>query len=413
MKRAYLVAGLAFGDEGKGSIVDYLCRVTDAKLIVRYNGGPQCAHNVVTPEGLHHTFAQFGSGTLIPDVKTYLSRYMLVNPFALVLEALCLQNKGIVDALDRLYISKDAVIVTPYHKFLNRLKESSVTKNGSCGMGVGEARADELNGITLRMRDITNSPYLLNLVLDVIKSETIIKAKQLKLGNPSNYWWNQILDLDPVVLAKNYSELPKFQMVEEDWLEDYKGDMVFEGAQGMLLDETHGFAPHNTWTDITFNNAFNLLEFKSEWKPIKIGVIRTYFTRHGNGPFPTEIDYYISDGHNPENEWQGKFRCGHFDAVLGRYALKHIGGVDCLALTHTDLFPPMAQFSYVNSYHVEINNLDISTAIISQVKPNVEHVNDCKVISELLNTPIGIVSNGPTWKDKVADVPFEKKRGMK
>ena len=116
MNKTFIVVGLGFGDEGKGSVVDSLVRKYNARLVVRFNGGSQCAHNVVTPDGRHHAFRQFGSGTFVPGVATLLSKYMLVDPMAAVVEASLLADIGVPDAFNRLYVDERAFVVTPYHK---------------------------------------------------------------------------------------------------------------------------------------------------------------------------------------------------------------------------------------------------------------------------------------------------------
>ena len=110
-----IVVGLGFGDECKGATVDWLCATTDVEAVVRFNGGPQAAHNVITPDGRHHTFAQFGSGSF-HEIPTYLSKYMLVNPFNLLVEAEHLAELGVMDPMSLVYIDQDALLVTPYHR---------------------------------------------------------------------------------------------------------------------------------------------------------------------------------------------------------------------------------------------------------------------------------------------------------
>src|SRR5687768_15135042 len=124
MSQAFIVVGLGFGDEGKGSIVDALVAKTGARLVVRFSGGAQAAHNVIADDGRHHTFAQFGSGTFRPHCPTYLSEFMSFDPMALWAEAYNLQSLGERDCLKRLFICENAPLVTPVHKFLNRLTES-------------------------------------------------------------------------------------------------------------------------------------------------------------------------------------------------------------------------------------------------------------------------------------------------
>src|SRR5207244_7502212 len=124
MRKALLAIGLAFGDCGKGSIVDYLVRRERAHTVVRFNGGPQAGHNVVTPDGRHHTFSQFGSGTFITGVRTLLSRFMLIEPYALLNEAEHLRQIGLPDAMARLSIDARCPIITPAHQAANRLRDA-------------------------------------------------------------------------------------------------------------------------------------------------------------------------------------------------------------------------------------------------------------------------------------------------
>ena len=144
--RATIVTDLGYGDAGKGRLVDYLARTQGARLVIRHNGGSQAAHNVVTPDGRHHTFSQFGAATFVPGVRTHLSRYMLVNPRLLLQEAQALATKGVPDALQRLTIDQDALVVTPYQQAANWVRELARgnARHGSCGHGVGETMADWL-----------------------------------------------------------------------------------------------------------------------------------------------------------------------------------------------------------------------------------------------------------------------------
>src|SRR5262245_25683269 len=119
-----ILAGLGFGDEGKGSLTDALARRRgEGACVVRYNGGPQAAHYVVTPEGRSHCFAQLGSGSLTPGARTFLSRFMVVDPLALAREAEALASLGVSGALRRLTLDERCVVVTPFHKLVNRIQE--------------------------------------------------------------------------------------------------------------------------------------------------------------------------------------------------------------------------------------------------------------------------------------------------
>ena len=144
-----IVADLGYGDSGKGTVTDWLCSPLGSgsllgdgpvRTVVRFNGGAQAAHNVVAADGRHHTFAQFGSGSFTPGVRTHLSRFVLVDPLALAAEATHLASVGVPDALDRLTVDRDALLATPYHRAANRARELARgrDRHGSCGMGIGE-----------------------------------------------------------------------------------------------------------------------------------------------------------------------------------------------------------------------------------------------------------------------------------
>ncbi|WDZ86164.1 adenylosuccinate synthetase [Micromonospora cathayae] len=327
-----VVVDLGYGDAGKGTVVDWLCATRPVHTVVRFNGGAQAAHNVVLPDGRQHTFAQFGAGTFRPGVRTHLSRYVVVDPLALAAEADHLTSVGVPDALDRLTVDGDALLATPYHRAANRAREMArgADRHGSCGLGVGEsvayglAHPDEAP----RVADCRHPERLrrrLTLLRDRLTAE---------LGP---------LDAPPVAdcLPAFTGFADRVRIVDGTYLAGVlrAGTCVFEGAQGVLLDEWHGFHPYTTWSTTTFANAETLLtEAGLAGSAQRLGVLRTTTTRHGPGPLVTEDPALpFTDPRNPTNPWQGRFRFGHFDAVAHRYALAVAGGVDGLALTHLDL----------------------------------------------------------------------------
>ena len=140
MVKAIIVVDLGFGDSGKGTITDALVRQTDAAWVVRFNGGAQAGHAVVTGDGREHIFSQFGAGTFVPGVRTYLSRFMVLHPGGLLREAEVLEKKGVEEPLSRVVIDPGAKVITPFHQAANRLREilRGDSRHGSCGLGVGE-----------------------------------------------------------------------------------------------------------------------------------------------------------------------------------------------------------------------------------------------------------------------------------
>jgi len=353
LSHAYLVAGLAYGDEGKGATVDYLVRTKQAQLVVRYNGGAQAAHNVVTADGRHHTFAQFGSGTLVPGVGTHLSRFMIVNPDAMLNEEQHLQQLGITDAFSRTTIEDKAVVVTPFHRAINRLMEwSREDPHGSCGMGIGQARSDHLqygNSVLFvgDLRDEQITERKLEFIHE--KAYTIAKTLQHKKFRNRDTAFEElslIYDRESVsrIMQSYWHFTSKANIVDSGWLKHFINRYsvtVFEGAQGMLLDEKYGQAPYNTWTDCTYNNAISLLnEGNFRGRTIRVGVLRSYFTRHGAGPFNMDhaMTRKVRETHNTDDCFQGQFKVGPLNVGAIQYSLKSIGGVNWIAINHLDQY---------------------------------------------------------------------------
>jgi len=381
MKKAVIVAGMAYGDEAKGATVDFLCRDLGASLVVRYNGGHQAAHNVVLEDGRHHTFSQFGSGTFIPGVKTYLSRFMLVNPLAMMCEEEHLLSVGVTDAWQRTTVDENCVVVTPYHRAFNRLEEISRghRAHGSCGVGIGVARRLELEGLALRVKELGKGAKTRDILRTI---RTRLQLESVALNYRFEDTPEVLQEQHTLAEYENDSELSGYYRA---WLEKVKivpgftpqDGMIFEGAQGVLLDEKHGTAPHNTWTNTTFENAFTLLnEAGYQGEVTKIGCWRSYFTRHGSGPFPSESQWGEEEHpelHNTCGRYQGRWRIGSFDYDSAEQATKICGGVDEIAISHMDYRRDPSGTMWVEP----------------------------KLLEDALGAPVTILSYGPTAQDRM------------
>ena len=352
-----IVVDLGYGDAGKGTIVDWLCAraAPDAaetraapsrpvQAVVRFNGGAQAAHHVLIRgnrvdnrnaerTGDSHAFAQFGSGTFTPGTRTFLSRFMLVDPLALVAEAEHLRSAGVADPFGLVAIDRDALLTTPYHRAANQAREQARGdgRHGSCGLGIGETASYALAHPedAPRVGDITN-PRLLRAKLAKLRDALAENGKTS----------DRPPDTPDDIVAVYRAVADRVTVCADGYLKRLlkQGPVVFEGAQGVLLDEWRGFHPYTTWSTTTFANAETLLrECDNDALVTRLGVTRTYQTRHGPGPFPTEdptLD--LPEQHNANGRWQGPFRTGHLDAVALAYAAEVAGGVDAVALTHLD-----------------------------------------------------------------------------
>ncbi|MBL8021749.1 MAG: adenylosuccinate synthetase [Leptospirales bacterium] len=448
--RHILVCGLGFGDEGKGSVTDFLVRKFDAELVVRYNGGPQAAHNVVAPIGrtgkaIHHCFAQFGAGTLA-GADTYLSEFMAVDPLALMAEARVLTQKGI-NPFDKLIIDEECILVTPFHQLMNRLREllRGSQRHGSCGMGVGEAILDmERSRPGVRLRDLMSPGIVTKLqelqdfkideaskllaTTDLKEPQAVINGKTDRVEMDSRHQSATaaeiVADLENPALLRIFLErlvpfLESIRIGNRNDLIDMlrKKRSIFEGAQGVLLDRDAGFFPYVTPSRTTFANALEILKHNSD-EFLRLGVLRGYMTRHGAGPLVSEIDtpssQDLKDEHNHDGPWQGALRVGWFDAVAGRYALS-VSEVDGLAISNIDRLPRDARIC--RAYRVpsgKISNLPLGdsgkkpgkselTQLVFEAAPifaPLDPVRAAEQISEELNRKLLLISNGPGPENK-------------
>lgn len=379
--KAILTVDLGFGDAGKGSIVDWLARRERAKLVVRYNGGCQAAHNVVTPDGRHHTFAQFGSGTFVPGVRTYLSRFMLVAPDNFLQEEQALVRAGIPDAAGRVHVSRLAPITTPFHRAANRLREliRGGGRHGSCGQGIGETAADvaRYGAAMLHAGDLSDQPLVRR------KLRFLRAAKRLELEEGYDLRRRAARDtalaqelrlfdddagIDAIV-ATYASFAARVQLVDESFLAAQfaaGGTVLFEGAQGVLLDEDYAFFPYATRSKTTLANAERLLaEADFAGETFRLGLHRAYAVRHGPGPFVSEdaeLTRRLPDRHNGMNAWQREFRVGWFDPLTVRYAIAATGGVDGLAVTCLDRLDHVPDLRVATAYRYAGDRADADLA---------------------------------------------------
>lgn len=352
---AQVVVGLGFGDEGKGTMTDYFCRLRGADLVVRYNGGSQAAHNVVTDDNRHHTFAQFGAGTFVPNVRTLLTRFVLVDPFALAHEAVELTEKLGEHALNRHLIDGRAPIITPFHVGANQLREylRGANRHGSCGRGVGETAYD----LVYHKEEVILARELCCPAVTKKKLKAIQERKRAEFQTAfqtAGEWPEGIKQLaqalnDPAEVEKialAYQALNReLQIIGTTQVNALirKANSVWEGAQGVLLDEWHGFHPYTTWSTTTTENAKVLLDEAGFGGEVEVtGIVRAFGTRHGAGPFPTEDESLAKiwlGEHNQLNDWQGTFRVGGFDGVMLRYAVACLDKLPLtnLAVTHLDV----------------------------------------------------------------------------
>ncbi len=436
--KVFITCGLGFGDEGKGAITDFLASVHKIKSVVRYNGGGQAGHNVVTPKGVWHCFSQFGAHSFCASAETFLSREMLVDPTTMMVEEVALRAKGHSDQFRMVAIDARATVVTPGHKMIGRMKEVARggSRFGSCGMGIGEAIRGRA-GLSLVVGDLRDSD--LSAKLKKLMDGKFDEASDLielhrdipELVGIRDYFLEKYPDSGALVDMYKYFVARSGVRVKDrptylyDCLRRGEG-IIFEGAQGALLDRDWGFKPHVTQSKTTFHNAMELLsdgdgDFEARADIRKIGIMRAYSHRHGAGPFVTECGWFSprwADQYNRENPWQGRFRVGLLDLPALRYGMQINDGVDEIALTSLDAYSGMPEIPVCVSYQYkgDLNLLDSCAiwqktgkdraTIIALKKPE----KDCACASTkvLLNCLPGTVIRLPSWSVDISSAKCRK-----
>lgn len=326
MKKAYIVIGAMFGDEGKGNITDILCHQNSSVMNVRFNGGAQAAHTVVTPKRKRCVFRHFGSGTLA-GVPTYLSEDFLVNFFAFEEERQALENRFGITA--NVYVNPNSRVTTLWDMYINQAVETirGDKRHGSCGMGIDETvQRSKEQAYKITVRDLMNLETL-KTKLEMIQNEYVprrlknkyqITIEELPAEYKALLEKKENIDMT-MFYAKEF--LQHVQIMGDYLLKRYE-NVVFEGAQGLLLDqEFKRFSPHLTTSNTGIKNVMKMLhqlKFKGE---VEIEYVsRCYTTRHGRGEFPTEVSHKpyanITDLTNVPNEFQESLRFGILDVDL-------------------------------------------------------------------------------------------------
>lgn len=305
----HAVIGANYGDEGKGVIVDYLS--TPDTLVVRHNGGAQAGHTVVTPEGIRHEFHHFGAGTF-QGAQTLLSKYFLVNPMVYRTERKELFT--LLPELPRVYVSPLAPVTTPFDMLINRAVERQRGDkcHGSCGMGINETV--ERHGhprfslFVMNLRDEGRLRDQLRLI-----EEDWVPRRCRELGIPE-LMSDQYNFLIEAFVATSQEFMATTDRMVDQMAIDVAEHVVFEGAQGLRLDECSVDFPHVTRSRTGLTNVVKLLGACHRTEPLDVVyVTRSYVTRHGAGPLPLELGKahpfgWVGPETNVSNPYQGALR---------------------------------------------------------------------------------------------------------
>jgi adenylosuccinate synthase len=410
-----VVIGAQWGDEGKGKITDLLSKSAD--VVVRYQGGVNAGHTVVVKD---QTFKLhlIPSGILYPDTDCIIGSGTVIDPKVLLqefdqLEALNVSTKNLL-------ISETAHVTMPYHRLIDQAAEERRGENkiGTTGRGIGPTYADKSERTGVRVIDLMDADAFRAQMRSTIANKNVILEKLYDLPP---------LDADAVVDEYLvYAERLRPHVVDSSLkIEDAikrKRNILFEGAQGTLLDLDHGTYPYVTSSNPVAGGACVGAGVGPTMIDRVIGVAKAYTTRVGEGPFPTElhgeVGALLCDRGAEFGTTTGRQRrCGWFDAVIGRYAVR-INGLDCLAITKLDVLDTLAEIKVCVAYDIDgdrRDHLPSNAQEFAKCQPIYKTVPgwqqstaDCrtledlpekaldylKFLAELMEVPIAIVSLG-------------------
>ncbi len=365
-----VVVGSQWGDEGKGKIVDWLS--SEADIVVRFQGGHNAGHTLVI-DGVTYKLRLLPSGIVRKNKVSIIGNGVVVDPWALLDEIKEIQSKGIKVDENNLILSESANLILPFHKEMDEIREDAAGKSkiGTTRRGIGPAYEDKVGRRSIRVMDLvseTNLDHRLETVLihhNAIRKglgKKIFKKEQLK---------KNLLKIAPEIL--------KFSKPVWKKIDEYKSKgkkILFEGAQGILLDVDHGTYPFVTSSNTVASSAATGTGCGTNTINYVLGITKAYTTRVGEGPFPTELKDEIGEKLGTRGKEFGtvtsrKRRCGWFDGVLVRQTIK-ISGINGIALTKLDVLDELDEIKMCIAYNLNGKKIDYLPAAVNdqlKVKP--------------------------------------------
>jgi adenylosuccinate synthase len=417
------VIGSQWGDEGKGKIVDWLSYRAD--VVVRFQGGHNAGHTLVI-DGVTHKLSLLPSGIVRPGKLSIIGNGVVISPEALLKEIETVRKSGVKISPDNLYIAENATLILSIHSQIDAIAETNRGKSkiGTTGRGIGPAYEDKVARRAIRVCDLADREILEERVEGLVAYHNTIRRG---LGE-AEVSGQKVLDELLAVAAKI---LPYAKPVwrELDRLAKEGKKILFEGAQGILLDVDHGTYPFVTSSTTVAGQASSGSGMGIGHIGYVLGITKAYTTRVGSGPFPTEQENEIGQrlgekGHEFGTVTGRKRRCGWFDAVLVRQTLK-ISGVHGIALTKLDVLDGMKELRLCVGYRYQGQELDYLPSGI-QVQRSVEPIYETldgwdestagarsfkdlpanaikyiRRIEELIEVPVAILSTSPERDDTI------------
>ena len=417
------VVGAQWGDEGKGKIVDWLSERAD--VVVRFQGGHNAGHTLVI-DGVTYKLSLVPSGVVRPGKLSIIGNGVVVDPWALLEEIETLKGQGVEVTPENLRVAENAALILPLHSRLDKAREqaSGAAKIGTTGRGIGPAYEDKVARRAIRVCDLAH--------------EGALAAKVDRLLVHHNAYLRGLgeaeVDRDELMASLNEVAAKLLPFADTVWrrLDEARRAgkrILFEGAQGAMLDVDHGTYPFVTSSNTLAGHAAVGSGIGHGSVHYVLGITKAYTTRVGAGPFPTELDDEVGRGLGERGKEFGtvtgrRRRCGWFDAVLVGQAVK-VGGITGIALTKLDVLDGMEKLKICTAYHHDgetYTHLPAAMNVQAEVEPvfetldgwsestrgarswaelPAEAIKYIRRIEELIEAPVALLSTSPERDDTI------------
>ncbi|WP_455373790.1 adenylosuccinate synthase [Limibacillus halophilus] len=418
-----VVVGSQWGDEGKGKIVDWLSE--RAEVVVRFQGGHNAGHTLVVG-GTTYKLSLLPSGVVRAGKLSMIGNGVVVDPWALLDEIERIRDLGVEVTPDTLKVSDACALILPLHGAVDRAREAAKGKDkiGTTGRGIGPAYEDKVGRRAIRLCDLADEAHLRWRVEGLLTHHNALLRGLGETEFDAEAIVRELLELAPRILpfaAPVWRQLDEFRR---------RGSRIlFEGAQGAMLDVDHGTYPYVTSSNTVSGQAAAGSGVGPKAIGMVLGITKAYTTRVGSGPFPTELSDEIGQTLGERGREFGTVtgrqrRCGWFDAVMVRQAVK-VGGIDGIAFTKLDVLDGLKELNICVGYELDGKRIDYLPALLAEqaaVKPIYETlegwgestygarswaelpataVKYVRRVEELIGAPVALLSTSPERDDTI------------
>ncbi len=417
------VVGAQWGDEGKGKIVDWLSERAD--VVVRFQGGHNAGHTLVI-DGVTYKLSLLPSGVVRPNKLSIIGNGVVVDPWALLQEIENIRAQGVAVSPETLKLAENACLILPLHGIVDRAREEArgSGKIGTTGRGIGPAYEDKVARRAIRVSDLSDTELIGERVDELLQHHNAVLRGLGAMEIGREEILGPLRDITPAILP--FADTV-WQILDDARREGKR--ILFEGAQGAMLDVDHGTYPFVTSSNTLAGQAAAGSGVGPKVIGYVLGITKAYTTRVGSGPFPTEQDNEIGrtlgERGNEFGTVTGRARrCGWFDAVMVRQAIK-IAGIDGIALTKLDVLDGMESLEVCVGYRIgdeEFSHFPSGRAAQGAVEPVYEvfegwgdstqgarswadlpatAVKYIRRIEELIEAPVALLSTSPEREDTI------------